>query len=62
MSGVNMSGNNGSVSGNVIVSGMYPATVDFGKLSVTSYAFSGKYGLTQDNGSGTVEITATRNE
>lgn len=62
MSGVNMSGNNGSVSGNVIVSGMYPASVDFGKLSVTSYAFSGKYGLTQDNGSGTVEVTATRNE
>lgn len=62
MSGVNMSGNNGKVSGTVTVGGMYPATVNFGNLSVTGYAFEGNYSLTQDNASGTVSVKATRNE
>ena len=61
MTGVNMSGNNGSCTGTVKVTGMYPATVDFSSLKVASYAFSGKYKLTQDNGKGMEEVEATRN-
>ena len=62
MSGVNISGNNGTCSGSIKVTGMYPATVDFSSLKVASYAFSGNYKLTQENGKGLEEVGATRNE
>ena len=62
MSGVNISGNNGTCSGTIKVTGMYPATVDFSSLKVASYAFSGNYKLTQENGKGLEEVGATRNE
>ena len=59
---VNASGNNGTCSGTITVTGIYPATVDFSSLRVMSYAFSGKYKLTQDNGRGLEEVEAIRNE
>ena len=62
MSKVNASGNNGTCSGTITVTGIYPATVDFSSLRVMSYAFSGNYKLTQDNGRGLEEVEAIRNE
>lgn len=62
MKGVSLQGNGSDVSGVLTVSGMYPATVDFSGLSVSGYAFVGSYRLTQENGSGTVSVVATRNE
>ena len=63
MTNVNSDGNNGSVSGVVTVTGMYPASVDFSSLSVQNYAFSGKYKGTM-NYSGeevAINVTATQN-
>ena len=63
MTNVNSSGNNGSVSGVVTVTGMYPASVDFSSLSVQNYAFSGNYKGTM-NYSGeevAINVTATQN-
>ena len=62
MDNVNASGNNGSCSGTITVSGMYPAVIDFSSLGVTGYAFSGNYIVTQDNGRGQENVEATRNE
>lgn len=62
MNGVSMQGSGSDVSGVIAVSGMYPASVDFSNLSVSGYAFAGSYRVTQDNGSGTVSVVATKNE
>ena len=61
MSGVDMNGNGGSVSGKINVYGMYPAIVDLNSLKVSGYAFSGDYILTQENGRGAENVTATPN-
>lgn len=52
---VNMSGT-GSCDGALTVGGMYPASIDFGPISVSSQKFTGAYALTQKNGKGIENI------
>ena len=58
MPNVGLSGSNGGqkCQGEVTVTGMYPATVDFTDFTIVNKAFSGQYILTQDNGSGEVRV------
>lgn len=55
-------GGNGSVTGEMNFSGMYPAVVTFdeGRISVKGKQFSGEYTLKQDNGTGIQHVNSSQ--
>ena len=68
MPNVGLSGSNNGQKcvGEITVTGLYPATVDFSDFTIVNKAFSGKYILTQENGAGEERIdpptSADKNE